>query len=109
MKRLIVLLTIGVMLSGCAEIAGNLIYDIGSGNNYILGSFPHSTATSDAYKCEEWGDDPDTGYTICTEYECMTDACITERTGDIDPADPEEECESYVYDPETKSMKCKGE
>lgn len=30
--------------------------------------------------------------------ECMTDACITERTGDINPADPLEDEIQYIYE-----------
>jgi hypothetical protein len=33
---------------------------------------------------------------ICAEYECMTDACITERTGDVNPADPDENTQNFT-------------
>ena len=36
----------------------------------------------------------------CTSWtnddECMTDACITERTGDINPADPADDAYQYT-------------
>jgi hypothetical protein len=41
--------------------------------------------------------DPETKQMVPIEdEECMTDACITERTGDVNPADPDENTQNFT-------------
>jgi hypothetical protein len=72
-----------------------LIYDVASGNNHI---FNFNTQGGYELDCDNPRDD-DERYicdTLKAEEECMTDACITERTGDVNPADPDEHTQAYT-------------